>query len=112
MIDHISIEVSSLARSRAFYDAVLAPLGYRCLWATAEATGYGASGKDEPFAIKATSETVALRSNLRIPITAKNRANVKTFYEAAIESGGHDDGAAVPAKRLPDLSSGWRRVRR
>ena len=27
MIDHVSIAVSDLARSAAFYDAVLAPLG-------------------------------------------------------------------------------------
>jgi catechol 2,3-dioxygenase-like lactoylglutathione lyase family enzyme len=76
MIDHISIEVRSLAPSRAFYDAVLAPLGYHCLWATGEAAGYGTSGNDEPFAIKATGETVVLGSNAHIAITAKNRANV------------------------------------
>ena len=31
MIDHIGLAVSDLARSRAFYEAALAPLGYRVL---------------------------------------------------------------------------------
>ena len=31
MIDHISIGVRDIARTRRFYDAALAPLGYTCL---------------------------------------------------------------------------------
>ncbi|MBW2470889.1 MAG: VOC family protein, partial [Deltaproteobacteria bacterium] len=31
MIDHVSLGVRDLAASRGFYEAVLAPLGYRLL---------------------------------------------------------------------------------
>jgi catechol 2,3-dioxygenase-like lactoylglutathione lyase family enzyme len=31
MLDHVSIGVRDLAKTRRFYDAVLRPLGYKCL---------------------------------------------------------------------------------
>ncbi len=30
MLNHVSIGVRDLARARAFYDAVFAPIGYTC----------------------------------------------------------------------------------
>jgi hypothetical protein len=41
MIAHISIGVWDIDRSRRFYDAVLEPLGYRCLRAARSLLGYG-----------------------------------------------------------------------
>jgi hypothetical protein len=40
IIAHISIGVSDLDRSKRFYDAALAPLGYRCMRAMRTAIGY------------------------------------------------------------------------
>jgi hypothetical protein len=39
MIAHISIGVKDIGRSKRFYDAVLEPLGYRCIRAARAATG-------------------------------------------------------------------------
>ena len=41
MLDHVSIGVRDLARSKRFYDAALRPLGYVCLMENADALGYG-----------------------------------------------------------------------
>ena len=41
MLNHISIGVSSIAVAKAFYDATLKPLGYRCLSEDAGSLGYG-----------------------------------------------------------------------
>ncbi|MGH7083111.1 MAG: hypothetical protein ACREFV_11655 [Acetobacteraceae bacterium] len=41
MIDHVSIGVREVARSRRFYDAALTPLGYKCLSSGADSLGYG-----------------------------------------------------------------------
>src|SRR5581483_11898276 len=41
MVDHLSLGVRDLARARAFYDAALAPLGYRRGYDVADASGYG-----------------------------------------------------------------------
>ena len=41
MIDHLSIGVRDVARARRFYDAALAPLGYKCMSAGEASLGYG-----------------------------------------------------------------------
>jgi len=41
MLNHISIGVSSITAAKAFYDAALNPLGYRCLSEDAASLGYG-----------------------------------------------------------------------
>ena len=42
MFNHISIGVRDIARSKKFYDAVLKPLGFKCLSEDATSLGYGA----------------------------------------------------------------------
>ena len=44
MFDHISLGVSDLAKAKAFYDAALAPLGYRALRNAPDMLGYGRDG--------------------------------------------------------------------
>ena len=41
MIDHLSIGVRDIARSKRFYDAALKPLGYACLSEGEGSLGYG-----------------------------------------------------------------------
>lgn len=41
MIDHVSIGVRDLAKTKRFYDAALKPLGYECLSQDAGSLGYG-----------------------------------------------------------------------
>ena len=41
MIDHLSFGVRDVARAKRFYDAALAPLGYKCLSAGESSLGYG-----------------------------------------------------------------------
>ena len=65
MLDHVGIPVSDYARSKAFYTAVFAPLGYGLVMeVTPEMTGDGSSaagfGKGKPdFWI---SDTTAIRA--------------------------------------------------
>jgi catechol 2,3-dioxygenase-like lactoylglutathione lyase family enzyme len=44
MFDHVSIGVRDLARTKRFYDAALAPLGYQCLTESPGLLGYGGDG--------------------------------------------------------------------
>jgi catechol 2,3-dioxygenase-like lactoylglutathione lyase family enzyme len=41
MINHVSIGVRDLARTKLFYDAALAPLDYKCLSRGTGSLGYG-----------------------------------------------------------------------
>ena len=68
MLDHVSIGVRDIGRTRGFYDAVFAPLGYRCLSAGETSLGYG---KDSVvFWIGASEAPVATPRTSRRPSAA------------------------------------------
>jgi catechol 2,3-dioxygenase-like lactoylglutathione lyase family enzyme len=96
MIDHISLRVRDLAKARAFYDAVLAPLGYQRLYDYPDASGYGPPGphplKEQalPFWLGQDEGAAALSGHLCF--TAPSRAAVDAFHRAALAAGGRDDG--------------------
>lgn len=48
MLDHVGIEVSDLARSKAFYEAALEPLGIRLLMEFEGAAGFGKDTEHGP----------------------------------------------------------------
>lgn len=94
MIDHITFGVSNHARSTAFYDAALAPLGLTQLFVVppehaggVDSVGYGDT---RPFFWIAEDD--ATRGKLHIAFTAKTRATVDAFHAAAIAAGGKDNG--------------------
>ncbi len=93
MLDHVSIGVSDLARSRRFYDAALAPLGYACLSEGADGLGYGADSAQ--FWLGATQHPVPPddRSGLHFCFAAPSTASVDRFHAAALAAGGRDNGA-------------------
>lgn len=84
LIDHIHLRVADLARSRAFYSAVLAALGREITFETA--TFFVA---DELFVDKADSYV----SRVHLAFQAEDTAAVQRFYEAALAHGGQDNGA-------------------
>lgn len=92
MLDHISIGVRDVARTKAFYDAALAPLGYRCLSHDADSLGYG--GDRAAFFASRTDHPVPadMRSGLHICFVAPDRAAVDRFHAAALSAGGTDNG--------------------
>ncbi|WGS20921.1 MULTISPECIES: VOC family protein [unclassified Bradyrhizobium] len=95
MIDHIGFSVSDYERAKAFYQTALAPLGYSLIMeVTAEQTvhdaaaGFGADGKPD-FWIGGEG---AMNKPVHIAISAKDRATVDAFYQAAMSAGGTDNG--------------------
>ena len=94
MIDHVGFPVSDYARSRAFYQKALAPLGYGLIMEVdqiehdAKAAGFGIDGKPD-FWIGGEGK---LEKPLHVAITANDRASVDAFYRAALAAGGKDNG--------------------
>jgi catechol 2,3-dioxygenase-like lactoylglutathione lyase family enzyme len=96
MIDHVGFPVSDYARSKAFYEQALAPLGYVLVMeVTAEQTGsgspaagFGAGGKPD-FWIGGEGK---LNGVLHVAIVARDRAAVDAFHRAALAAGGRDNG--------------------
>lgn len=105
MIDHLSLSVSDLARSGAFYDAALGALGYIRVWSFPEAVGYGSRRGEDVLALKKRVDTVAAPSpGFHIALAGSSTAAVDAFHAAALANGGTDDGA--PGLR-PDYGVGY-----
>lgn len=92
MIDHVSFGVRDVARSRRFYDAVLAPLGYRCLYASDAALGYGAERVALWLTPTKTPVVADPNSGLHVCVTAPDRSAVQAFHKAGLAAGGADNG--------------------
>lgn len=93
MIDHVSIGVADIARARRFYDATLAPLGYRCLSADAGSLGYGTETVRLWILKVARPVPADPQSGLHVCFAAPTRASVDAFHVAALAHGGADNGA-------------------
>jgi catechol 2,3-dioxygenase-like lactoylglutathione lyase family enzyme len=103
VIDHISVGVSDLARSREFYRRALTPLGFAEIGPWREGAHDVAFGLDEAddFAI---STAYPVGGGVHVAFAADRREQVDAFYEAAIAAGGKDNGPPGPR---PEYSDGY-----
>jgi catechol 2,3-dioxygenase-like lactoylglutathione lyase family enzyme len=83
LIDHVAIGVRDVEASRAFYAAVLEPLGLRL-----SDTGDGGFSVDELFVGGAETPT----SGLHLAFQADSREVVDGFHAAALAAGATDNG--------------------
>ncbi|RDU96652.1 VOC family protein [Trinickia dinghuensis] len=104
MLDHVSIGVRDLGKTKTFYDAALGALGYRCLCADEYMLGYGTDSVQ--LWISPTDSPVSpdMRSGLHFCFAAPTRSEVDAFHAKALEAGGKDNGA--PGIRT-DYSPGY-----
>ncbi|MEC5384321.1 VOC family protein [Uliginosibacterium sp. H3] len=99
MIDHTGLVVSDYAKSKQFYSAALAPIGYSLLMEIPVAitggrgvAGFGEAPKPDFWISNGTPN----QPPLHIAFRAANRAAVDAFYTAAIAAGGRDNGPPGP----------------
>lgn len=94
MLDHIGFPITDFARSKAFYSQALAPLGIKIVREVSLSEdgddGYAGFGFDRPQFWIGTGKPLIGR--LHVAFMAKNRAEVRAFYEAAMAAGGVDNG--------------------
>ncbi|MBZ9675039.1 VOC family protein [Mesorhizobium sp. ES1-1] len=99
MLHHISLGVSDIERAAAFYDAVLAPLGYIRVWDDLrpgepdQAVGYGPGGGGDKLALKLRPNGRPPGPGFHLAFTATNRRSVEQFHAAALAHGGQENGA-------------------
>ena len=97
MLDHVSVGVTDISRSRGFYDAVLRPLGLVRIVDFGEGRGsdYGAAAGSigVEFTITREAEVRTPIPGAHVCFRAPDRSAVDAFYAAALASGGRDDGA-------------------
>jgi catechol 2,3-dioxygenase-like lactoylglutathione lyase family enzyme len=89
MLDHVTLGVSDIERSRKFYDDALRPLGIERLYAEGEtASGYGANRK----AFFWISRRDASQTGSHVAFSTEDRETVDRFHQAALSAGGRDNG--------------------
>jgi catechol 2,3-dioxygenase-like lactoylglutathione lyase family enzyme len=95
MLDHISLGVTDLPRSRRFYDAALRPLGIvRIVDFEGRGSDYGAMPGSLGVEFTITAERGVMPSpGTHVCFRAPDRAAVRAFHAAALSTGGRDDGA-------------------
>src|SRR6478736_1562432 len=94
MLDHVGFGVTDYARSKAFYEKALAPLGITLvLEPMGAAAGFG-EGRKPFFWIEAERAAV---TGLHVAFATEDRASVDAFHAAAVAAGGTDNG--VPGVR-------------
>ena len=96
MLNHISIGASSIPAAKAFYDAALSALGYRCLSEDTNSLGYGSEAVE--FWVLKSEKPVQDEgaSGLHICFTAPTKESVNRFHAAGLRHAGHDHGKPGP----------------
>ena len=92
MLDHVSIGVRNIPKTKRFYDAALKPLGYGCLSEGEGSLGYGAKAVGLWLTASKSPVPADESSGLHFCFEAPNRAAVDAFHAAALEAGGRDNG--------------------
>lgn len=91
MLDHISLRVTDLSRSKKFYAAALAPLGYSLVMEFEGMCGFGVGGKPD-FWLTQVPQTIPMH----VAFASPDRKSVTAFHAAAMAAGATDNGAAGP----------------
>jgi len=100
VVDHVEIRVRDLEASRRFYEAALAPLGFGLVGAPEGAAAFGVEGADDFWILEGGTPS----TGVHVAFAARDRKAVDSFYRAAIEAGGRDNGA--PGLR-PEYHAGY-----
>ena len=98
LLDHITLNVSDYARSKAFYEEALAPLGVKAIMEYGEACGFGRERKPDfwigkgPTTFQTPAQLVTI-TPVHVAFHARSREEVSAFHAAALAAGGKDFGA-------------------
>jgi catechol 2,3-dioxygenase-like lactoylglutathione lyase family enzyme len=93
MIHHVSVGTNDIMRARAFYEPLMALIGFRLLKASDKAVHFGSS--DIVFSLETPINGLPATpgNGVHIAFQAPDRQTVRRFYESALANGAIDEGA-------------------
>jgi catechol 2,3-dioxygenase-like lactoylglutathione lyase family enzyme len=94
MIDHVTLNVTDLQKSKLFYETVLASLGYHLAFGK-EGAFWAFDIDDGLFEIMQSDDPGPL-TRIHVAFRVKDRAEVDAFHRAALAAGALDNGAPGP----------------
>ena len=94
MIDHVTIAVRDVEKSKAFYEKAFKPLDYKISFGEEGLFWAFDTGKGlfEIYQSKESKATASFHMAFRV----ENQTKVQEFYEAALSAGAHDNGEPGP----------------
>jgi catechol 2,3-dioxygenase-like lactoylglutathione lyase family enzyme len=96
MIDHVSVPVRDLTTAGAFYERVLAPLGYAKLVERAGTIGFGKKYPELWLNLRKDMTPAPANPGGHIALRAASEDAVRAFHAAALATGGSSDGEPGP----------------
>ena len=108
MFTHVTVGTNDLAKARAFYDAVLAPLGYKRLKDLGDrGSCWGQSSEEFIVLTPADGRPASAANGGTVSFLAPSRAAVDGFHKAALAAGAKDEGAVGPRGFWPNAYAGY-----
>ncbi|HYM74236.1 MAG TPA: VOC family protein [Stellaceae bacterium] len=105
---HVAVGTNDLAKSRAFYDAVLTPLGYKRIRDLGDRGSAWGESTEEFFVLTPADGQPACAANGgTVSFVAPSRAAVAGFHKAALAAGGKDEGPVGPRTFWPHAYAGY-----
>jgi catechol 2,3-dioxygenase-like lactoylglutathione lyase family enzyme len=98
VFDHVHLRVADLQRSKAFYSAVLEPLGIPLLMETEHMV---------QFPNLALSDDGPPTERIHVAFRADSQDSVGAFHRAGVEAGFEDNGAPGPRDYMPGYYSAY-----
>ncbi len=107
---HVVVGTNDKAKSMAFYDATLSPLGVKNLGLFGEnGVLYGAQSPEFLITKPANGEPACHANGGTIGFAAPSRAAVRAFHAAGLANGGTDEGAPGPRSFTPTAYAAYLR---
>ena len=103
MIDHVSIRVSDMGKSKKFYTAALSTVGYVLESEDSSYAGFRAVDGSSLWLVK--EDYVTHGAHVAFPVASEEA--VQNFYDTAIAAGGTDNGAPGPRPEYGDYYGGF-----
>ena len=105
---HVAVGTNDLAKARVFYDAVLAPLGYKRLKDFGDrGSCWGETTEEFMVLTPADGKPATPANGGTVSFEAPSRSAVAGFHQAALAAGGKDEGAVGPRGFWPNAYAGY-----
>ena len=93
MIHHLSVGSNDMGRAKAFYDPVLATIGWRLIADRGESLDYGTGTVQFSVETPTNGQPSSPGNGVHVAFAAESRSAVDRFHGAALAHGGTDAGS-------------------